>query len=118
MRYVALGSARLAIASPHPLRQDEPMPSSLGRIATLLVLCVLAFDATAQTVPDWAAPSGGVATEAPSNSGGGVPPPPGGGDAPPQVPIDGGLSLLALAGGAYAVRRLRKKGKREDETEE
>ena len=101
------------------------MPSSLGRIATLLVLCVLAFDATAQTVPDWAEPSGGVATEAPSNSGGGGGPPlpPGcsGGPPctpPPQVPIDGGLSLLALAGGAYAVRRLRKKGKGEDETEE
>ena len=116
MRYVALGSARLALASPHPLRPDEPMLSSLGRIATLLVLCVLVFDATAQTVPDWAAPSGGVATEAPSNSGGGGPPPPP--TTPPQVPIDGGLGLLALAGGAYAVRRLRKKGKGEDETEE
>ena len=116
MRYVALGSALLRTRLPNPLRQDETMPSSLGRIATLLVLCVLAFDATAQTVPDWAAPSGGVATEAPSNSGPAAPPPPP--PIPPQVPIDGGLSLLALAGGAYAVRRLRKKGKGEDETEE
>ena len=35
------------------------------------------------------------------------PPPPGGGAPPAQVPIDGGLGLLAVAGGAYAVRRLR-----------
>ena len=35
------------------------------------------------------------------------PPPPGGGNPPAQVPIDGGLSLLAIAGGAYAVRKLR-----------
>ncbi len=28
--------------------------------------------------------------------------------APTQAPIDGGLSLVALAGGAYAVSRLRK----------
>lgn len=36
-----------------------------------------------------------------------VPDPPGNGSAPRQVPLDGGLTLLALAGGAYAVRRLR-----------
>jgi hypothetical protein len=28
---------------------------------------------------------------------------------PPQVPIDGGLGLLAAAGGAYALNKLRKK---------
>lgn len=28
---------------------------------------------------------------------------------PPAVPIDGGLGLLALAGGAYAVRKLRQR---------
>ena len=90
------------------------------RVAALAVAVLLAgmfvTDATAQTVPDWAAPSGGVATEAPSNSGGGGPPNPP--TTPPPVPIDGGLGLLALAGGAYAVRRLRKRGKEEDETEE
>lgn len=32
------------------------------------------------------------------------PPPPG---APAPVPLDGGLGLLALAGGAYAAKRLR-----------
>tara|TARA_R110002096_G_scaffold97694_19_gene217808 strand:- start:8259 stop:8450 length:192 start_codon:yes stop_codon:yes gene_type:complete len=29
--------------------------------------------------------------------------------APDQAPIDGGLSLLALAGGAYAVKKLKGK---------
>ncbi len=33
--------------------------------------------------------------------------PPGFPTAPTQVPADGGLALLALAGGAYAARRLR-----------
>jgi len=32
------------------------------------------------------------------------PPPP---DKPNQVPIDGGLGLLAAAGGAYAIKKLR-----------
>ena len=31
--------------------------------------------------------------------------------APDQAPIDGGLSLLAVAGGAYAVHKLRKSRK-------
>lgn len=33
--------------------------------------------------------------------------PPGLPDAPSQAPIDGGLSLLALGGGAYALKKLR-----------
>ncbi len=36
------------------------------------------------------------------------PPPP---DKPQQVPIDGGLGLLAAAGGAYAIKKLRDKKK-------
>ncbi len=36
-----------------------------------------------------------------------APPPPTLPTMPDQAPIDGGLSLLALAGGAYAVKRLR-----------
>ncbi len=92
---------------------------SVFRVAALAVAVLLAgmfvTDATAQSVPDWAAPGGGVVTEAQSNPGGGSPPPPP--EVPPQVPIDGGLTLLALAGGAYAVRRLRKRGKGADEAE-
>ena len=70
---------------------------------------------SAQGVPDWAAPS------APTQSDGGglaslVPCPPGQTDdgmggcvpnPPTQVPIDGGLGLLALAGAGLAARRLR-----------
>lgn len=33
---------------------------------------------------------------------------------PSQAPIDGGLSLLAAAGGAYAIKKLRNKKKREE----
>lgn len=34
--------------------------------------------------------------------------------APGQAPIDGGLSLLALAGGGYALKKLRDRRKNED----
>ena len=36
------------------------------------------------------------------------PPPP---DKPDQAPIDGGLGLLAAAGGAYAIKKIRDKKK-------
>lgn len=70
---------------------------------------------SAESLPEWAEPrtegSGfgasshqeGVSTHAP-------PPPP---EDPPQLPVDGGLSLLAAAGAGYALRKLRKEG--EDE---
>ena len=35
--------------------------------------------------------------------------------APTQAPIDGGLSLLAAAGGAYAIKKLRDKKNSEEE---
>ena len=34
---------------------------------------------------------------------------------PPQVPIDGGLGLLAAAGGAYAIKKLRDKKNNEED---
>ena len=34
---------------------------------------------------------------------------------PSQAPIDGGLTLLAAAGGAYAIKKLRDKKKGEEE---
>ncbi|MBO6523774.1 MAG: hypothetical protein JJ971_08120 [Balneolaceae bacterium] len=37
--------------------------------------------------------------------------------APSQAPIDGGLGLLAAAGGAYALKKLRDKKNREEELE-
>ena len=36
---------------------------------------------------------------------------------PPQAPIDGGLGLLAAAGGAYAIKKLRDKKNRGEELE-
>jgi hypothetical protein len=39
----------------------------------------------------------------------GQPPPPPG--KPQQTPIDGGLGILAAAGGAYAIKKLRDKSK-------
>lgn len=38
-----------------------------------------------------------------------VPPPPVLPGQPAQAPIDGGLGLLAAAGGAYAIRKMRKR---------
>jgi len=37
---------------------------------------------------------------------------------PDQAPIDGGLSLLAAAGGAYAYKKLKGKKNQEDNLEE
>ena len=37
------------------------------------------------------------------------PPPPSFPDKPQQTPIDGGLALLAAAGGGYAIKKLREK---------
>ena len=35
---------------------------------------------------------------------------------PPQAPIDGGLGLLAAAGGAYAYKKLKEKRNQEEES--
>ena len=66
----------------------------------------------AQSVPSWASPT----TDAPATTndqarfGPGAPPPPP--PPPPSVPLDGGLSFLALAGAGYAAHKLRRQ--RED----
>ena len=75
---------------------------------------------SAQSLPDWAAPSAKSAAAPPSpDLGSLVPCPPGQTDdgmggcipnPPTQVPIDGGLGLLALAGAGLAARRLRSSG--------
>lgn len=70
----------------------------------LALAMLLASPALAQSLPDWAAPS------APEVSAATMPPPPpggGGGTVPQQVPLDGGLGLLMLAGAGYAARTLR-----------
>ena len=61
--------------------------------ATLIFLTLLIVMAVMLGLPEWLAAQ--------------VPPPPP--DKPQQAPIDGGLGLLAAAGGAYAVKKLRDK---------
>ena len=69
------------------------------------------------SLPDWAEPS---QSQGESFSGTGVngkattnaPPPP---PPPPQVPVDGGLALLAAAGAGYAVRKLNEDDEGEDD---
>ncbi|MEO1479077.1 MAG: hypothetical protein AAFV01_10915 [Bacteroidota bacterium] len=68
-------------------------------VATILL--ALPTAATAQSLPDWAAPSAAPAPEAFGETPTDATP------NPPEVPIDGGLGLLALAGAGYAARRLR-----------
>ena len=79
---------------------------SLGVALAFGVASSATAQETATALPDWAAPSAPIAQPGPSvESMGGPPPNPPG--APTQVPLDGGLGLLALAGGAYAAKKLR-----------
>ncbi len=77
-------------------------------LAAFLAAPIAAFAAgNAQGVPDWASPSVPEAPMEASNIQAPTPP-----VTPPIVPLDGGLSLLALAGAGYAAKRLR--GRRAD----
>ena len=76
-------------------------PLALAAVALLLS----APAAGAQSVPSWASPSGGPSAPSGGTTMAAPPTTPSGGVS--QVPVDGGLGLLAVAGGLYAVRRLR-----------
>ena len=105
---VTEATAQSAWGSASPDQQDERTQYESPR----------ADDPAGTGVPDWAdsGSSGDFqrGSEEPigfgpeMNQGPGLP-----GD-PPQVPVDGGLSLLALAGAGYAARKLRN---RDDEGE-
>jgi len=74
----------------------------------LLSFVLAAATSVAQSVPSWATPVDGPPMSAAipdPGEGPGTPGDPG----PAEVPLDGGLGLLALAGGAYAARRLRRR---------
>ncbi|MEM0964001.1 MAG: hypothetical protein AAGK21_15850 [Bacteroidota bacterium] len=79
-------------------------------LAAGLLAAGASTETSSQEVPSWAAPVAPagppVGPQAASSAAdpGGAPAPP---NTPTPVPIDGGLGLLALAGGAYAARRLR-----------
>ena len=83
------------------------MTFRLLRTVGLVAVIALSVPLSAQSVPEWAAPN---APSAPAAESAVMPPqtPGGTGNAPTQVPLDGGLGLLALAGGALAVRKLRR----------
>lgn len=105
-----------------PAQITNALPFSFARSATtrsrhfLVVLSALAVlaialpatTAYAQEMPSWAEPIAPPPDDRSLSAydvdeGGGVPDPP-----TEPVPVDGGLALLVLAGGAYAVRRLRR----------
>ena len=71
----------------------------------LLLALLIAVPASAQTLPSWAAPPEAAGPSSALSSAGDDPPAPPG--RPTPVPLDGGAALLALAGAAYAARRLR-----------
>lgn len=86
------------------------------RLSLLLALLAAVPAASGQSLPTWAEPSSPTPASsdpAPVEAIGGpgfyvlddgaVP------DDPTLVPVDGGLGLLALAGGAYAAARLRRR---------
>ncbi|MEM9997311.1 MAG: hypothetical protein AAF809_06385 [Bacteroidota bacterium] len=75
------------------------------RFAVLGTALLFALPVTAQSLPDWAAPS---AAPTPAESFQTPMEPLDATPSPPGVPIDGGLGLLALAGAGYAARKLRK----------
>ena len=81
-----------------PLSLGIPVPDPVGDAA--------------QALPDWAsAPVRRAVDDPPGFPGtpGGPSGPPGFPSTPAQVPVDGGLSVLALAGVAYGARRLSKR---------
>ena len=73
-------------------------------LPTLLLALFLAVPVAAQSLPSWGRPTE-AADDLFIDPNDGVTP--GAAPAPVEVPVDGGLGLLALAGGAYAARRLR-----------
>ncbi|CAN5613410.1 hypothetical protein BH23BAC4_BH23BAC4_16750 [soil metagenome] len=70
-------------------------------LAAFVLAGLVAAPVMGQSLPGWASPSN--PNSGPPEAANAPPPPP----PPEQVPIDGGLGLLALAGAGYAVKRLR-----------
>ena len=87
-----------------PSRNPMPPMKPLLLAAALMLAAPVAG---AQSMPEWASPSYTPPPPGPTPMA--TPGVPGGGGPVTQTPVDGGLGLLALAGGAYAVRRLRQR---------
>ena len=78
------------------------MSIRLLAVGALLFAAPAAFAEGPGSVPDWASPAAPVAPAEPV-----AVVPPGPPPTPTPVPLDGGLTLLALAGAGYATKRLR-----------
>ena len=78
----------------------------MTRSLLLAALVLWALPASAQSLPGWAAPSDAAPVAAPPTSQTMPPTTP---STPAQVPLDGGLGLLALAGAGYAAHKLRQR---------
>lgn len=91
----------------------DPLPSRPAPMAarTLFLFGLLIMPGFAQSVPDWAAPVERGETIRRADEAFAEGTDPGTPGVPNIVPIDGGLALLALAGGAYAAARLRRRGR-------
>jgi hypothetical protein len=94
----------LLVAQPVQAQQDRQDPYSPRETQT--------ERGSSVGLPSWAEPGNSKqAIPPPDNTPNDTPPP------PPidQVPVDGGLGFLALAGAGYAVSRLRKRGDDSDD---
>ena len=94
----------LLVAQPVQAQQDRQDPYSPRETQT--------ERGSSVGLPSWAEPGNAKqAIPPPDNTPNDTPPP------PPidQVPVDGGLGFLALAGAGYAVSRLRKRGDDSDD---
>ncbi len=88
----------------------SPIPDSDMTLRSLAALALLmaapaAFAAGPQSVPSWASPS--ASAVAPTEQATNMMPPPNPPTPPAPVPLDGGLTLLAVAGAGYATKKLR-----------
>ena len=130
-------SIALNRAMPVPDRERKPLRRFLFHVCLLVTLAagsVRAQDSRDDMgLPAWArgssddlglptwgtssqpsSASGHASRTGATSSGPGVPSTPEQSSEPESIPIDGGLSLLAACGAAYAVRRLRKGGRKHD----
>ena len=95
---------------PRRPRAMRPAPRLVLAAMIALASAAASFSpAAAQSLPEWAAPSRGVGDPPPVEGDPPCPPLGCSGGGPEEVPVDGGLALLALAGGAYACGRLRER---------
>ena len=100
MRFLLLGAVLSLILLPGLAHASPGQGGDLDR---------LSGSSTGSDVTDLPSWSTKPAAQAPETGAENVAPPPNPGGAPTQVPVDGGLGLLALAGAGYAAKKLRRR---------